>query len=99
MDIAVPILIVVVAVWIIIYPLWSVAHGEKAVRKWAEMSGYTVLEVSHRWFMCGPFIWWKSRSQEVYRIAVQDETGRTRHGFARVGSFFWPTDDVEVRWD
>ncbi|MBN1657432.1 MAG: hypothetical protein JXA93_03470 [Anaerolineae bacterium] len=92
------ILIVVGLVALVIYV--HISRSQKLLRRWADENGYELLNVEHRMFRKGPFVW-SSRGQTVYRVEVRDKGGIVRKGWVRCGSW-WAgvfSDKVEARWD
>ncbi len=71
-----------------------------ALARWAKSEGFRMILEELRPFFRGPFFLRTSNFQVVYRITVEDNHGRQRAGWARVGSF-WGSDwnRVEVCWD
>ena len=84
--------------------LWGVGQRSRArqeIRSEIERSGGKVLKMSYRHLRLGPFsLWNSSRSQHVYRLVVQDTTGRERIVWARWGRrWFFNPDALELRWE
>ena len=73
----------------------------REVRTEIERHGCKVLEMKSRFFKLGPFSMWNSsRTQSVYRVVVQENTGRERIVWARSGRrWFWNRDTLELKWE
>jgi hypothetical protein len=77
-----------------------ITRSQKLLKRWSDENGVEFLQVEHRMFRKGPFVW-SSRGQTVYRVQVRDERGVERRGWVRCGSW-WAgvfSDKVEARWD
>src|SRR5262245_36776457 len=96
------ILLVVVAVGISIAALvWRYQRADQMIRQWAERNGYELVSAEHCWFWRGPYWFWTSKSQMVYRITVREQYGGERSAYVRLGGWFlgmW-SDEVDVTWD
>ena len=81
--------------------VWHINRSRSLLEEWAGQNGYRVIESSYRSIMRGPFFWTTSKGQTVYRVTVEDRTGRVRSGWVRCGSFWGGllSDPVQVRWD
>ncbi len=77
------------------------ARADTILNNWALRNGYRVLSRNYAWFFKGPFFWTSNRSQVVFRITAQDQSGNTRSGWVRCGSWWGGilSDDAEIRWD
>jgi len=79
------------------------ARSKAILRKWADESGYEILEQTPGFYAGGPFKWWTTnRNQTVFLLRVRSREGRERTCWARCGSsgfgvFF--SDAIEIRWD
>lgn len=83
---------------------WSLNQQRRArreIRSQIARSGYKVLKMNYRHLRLGPFsLWNSSRSQLVYRVVVQEATGRERVVWARWGrKWFWNPDALELKWE
>lgn len=83
--------------------LWGLEQRSLArqeIRSQIERAGCKVVKMSYRYFRLGPFSHWNtSRSQHVYRMVVQEATGRERIVWARFGRrWYWNPDSLEVKW-
>lgn len=79
--------IVLIAVVAIAYLLVWTQRSRHLLETWAAAQGYDLLHAEHRVLRKGPFFWWPSRAQAVYRVTVSDGAGRVRHGWIRVGGW------------
>ena len=95
------ILIVVILVLAVVSWLWYFHRSDKLLDDWMAERGYEILSKERRWLRKGPFFWWTSKSQAVFRVTVRDSNGKARSGFVRVGGFFLGmfSSNVEVTWD
>lgn len=99
-------LIAAVSFWIVMMTAlvaWSVGQRRRArqeIREEIETFGGRVMEMDYRHLRLGPFsLMDSSRSQIVYRVVVQEATGRERIVWARWGrKWFWNADQLELRW-
>ena len=71
----------------------------QALDVWAQRHGLQIHEARRRRLFCGPFTFFRSTAQAVFRIIATDESGRIRKGFVRVGGFFGFGDCVKIAWD
>ena len=83
--------------------LWGVQQRSRArqeIRDEIERSGGKVVKMTYRHLRLGPFsLWNSSRTQHVYRVLVQEPTGRERVGWARWGRrWYWNPDSLELKW-
>ena len=67
------------------------------VDQWAMQSDYRIVECEKRWLRPGPY-WFKSKSQNIYRVVVADARGHQRCAWLRCGGAFW-LDSVDVEWE
>jgi hypothetical protein len=84
--------------------VWSVGQLRRArreIRGEIEQSGCKVTKMNYRHLRLGPFsLLDSSRSQLVYRVVVQEATGRERIVWARWGRrWFWNPDALELKWE
>lgn len=65
-----------------------------------ERVGGKVLKMSYRHLRLDPFsLWNSSRTQHVYRVVVQEASGRECIAWARWGHrWYWNRDKLEVKW-
>lgn len=75
-------------------------RSEEILYKWARENGYQILDVQPKVFNRGPFMW-ASKSQAIFRVAVEDAEGTQLTGWVRCGSYWGGlfSDQVEVKWD
>ena len=94
-------LVVLIVLLSVVSLVWRFSRGVSIMEEWAGRHGYTILDRQRRYLRRGPFFWWTSRGQVVFRVAIRDRDGRLRQGWVRVGGFFLGlfSDQVEVRWD
>ena len=80
---------------------WHFSRSRSLLEPWAAENGYRIVESSYRNLVRGPFFWTTSKGQTVYRVTVEDESGRRRSGWVRCGGWFLGllSDRVDVRWD
>lgn len=71
-----------------------------ALARWAKAERLRIVREERRLMWWGPFWLGTSGYQVIYRISVEDEAGRQRTGWVRVGNT-WGTnwDRIKVRWD
>ncbi len=91
-------------VFLVALQVWAWDQGRRARREIAtqiERSGARVISMKYRYFRLGPFSTWNSsRSQHVYRVIVQEPTGRERVVWAQWGRrWFFDPDLLELRWE
>jgi hypothetical protein len=81
--------------------VWYYSRSRSLLERWADASGYEILNSEHRYFFRGPFFWSTSRGQSVYFVTIRDGDGHVRTGWVRCGGFFLGmlSDNTEVRWD
>jgi hypothetical protein len=80
---------------------WYFRRANAYLKKWAEQSGYRIVDCSHRLFFRGPFYCTSQGGQAVFRVRVEDREGRQKDGWVRFGSWWrglW-SDRVDVLWD
>ncbi len=96
---ALAVLAVVALVGLSIY--WTLARSQALLDRWAEREGLRLLEVQRAWFWRGPFWLRSNQGHQVFRIRAEDDQGRTRRGYVRVGGWFAGilSDQVTVQWD
>jgi hypothetical protein len=70
------------------------------LHEWAVREKSQLRDCTECLFWRGPF-WTASKTRPVYRLTVVDEYGKSRKGYARLGSNWLGrrTDAVEVIWD
>ena len=92
------VLVILVAVGSLI---WHFTRSRSILEKWAERSGYEILESDYRNLVRGPFFWTSSKGQTVYRVKVRDRLGNIRSGWVRCGGWFSGllSDATEVKWE
>jgi hypothetical protein len=75
-------------------------RSEAILTKWAYENRYQLLEVQPKVFNRGPFIW-ASKSQIIFRVAVEDAEGIQRSGWVKCGSYWGGIfeNKVDVKWD
>lgn len=80
---------------------WSSSRSQTIIEDWAQQNNYRLLESNAPLLNKGPFFWTTSKGQTVYRFTIEDQTGRTRSGWARCGSWMLGlmSEQIEVRWD
>jgi len=80
---------------------WHHSRARSILDDWARENGFQILSQESCLFFRGPFFWTTAKGQEVYRVVVRDDTGRTRSGYVRCGSRWvgMLSDQIEVRWD
>jgi hypothetical protein len=96
-----PIIIVVVIAVAIVSAVFHFSRAASILETWAARNGFRILASERCWFWRGPFFFRTSKSQEVYRVTIQDGSGQTRSGYVRCGGFFLGmfSDQADVVWD
>ena len=86
----------------ILYGVYTLTktRSEEILTKWAYENGYQLLDIQPKILNRGPFIW-ASKSQLIFRVAVEDAEGTQRTGWVKCGSYMGGifNDKVEVKWD
>ncbi len=79
---------------------WQSDKSQIIVQEWAQQNGFRLLESKFS-LSKGPFLWTSSKRQTVYRVRVEDKSGRVRGGWVKCGSYWWGlmSDEAQVRWD
>ena len=79
---------------------WQHSRSASLLQKWAEDNDLYIVSSEFRYLFRGPFFW-TSRGRTVYRVTVEDKTGRVRKGWVLCGGWWWGlmSDHVEARWD
>ena len=77
------------------------SRARREIRDAIERAGGKVLKMNYRHLRLGPYsLWNTSRSQHVYRVVVQEASGRKRIAWARWGRrWFFEPDVLELSWD
>lgn len=96
-----------VGFWVVIViamVAWSLQQGWRArreIRGEIERAGDKVVRIDYRYLRLGPYsLWDTSRSQHVYRVAVQQATGHERIVWARWGRrWLFDPDALELTWE
>lgn len=95
--------------WLIFIPVaivaalsiwWHFDRSRRVLEQWASGNGYQLLYSEYRHLRKGPFLLRAGRGHAVYYVTVRDESGRTRSGYVRCGSWWlglW-SDQVTVEW-
>lgn len=81
---------------------WANSRSRQIIEGWAEMNGFQLVASEQRYLWRGPFFWSTSRNQTVYYVTVMTPDGRTRHAWARCGSWWVGvlfSDEIDVQWD
>ena len=93
--------IVAFVVFAIVMIAWHFSRSRSLLDQWAADNGFRIIESSYRNLVRGPFFWTTSKGQTVYRVTVEDGSGRRRSGWVRCGGWFLGllSDRVQVRWD
>jgi hypothetical protein len=83
--------------------LWGMQQRSRArqeIRDEIERGGGKVLKMNYRHLRLGPFsLWNSSRTQHVYRVIVQEASGRERIAWVRWGRrWYWDPDTLELKW-
>ena len=71
------------------------------LRKWADESGFEILERKQEFLVSGPFKW-SSNNQTIFYLRVRGRDGCERSCWARCGSFFDGvlfSNKIEIRWN
>ena len=95
-------IIIVLAVPInIAFTVWHYRRANNLLEDWAARNDYCIIHKEYRWFCRGPFFWFTSNGQIVFRIEVVDSDDQRQDAFVRVGSYWlgmW-SKNMEVSWD
>ena len=85
---------------LVVWAWQQLKRAKKEIRSQIERSGGRVTKMNYRYFRIGPFsLLNSSRSQHVYRVVVQEATGRERIVWARWGRrWFWNPIALELKW-
>ena len=67
---------------------WHFSRSRSLLERWADENGYEILESEYRNLFKGPFFFWSSEDQTVYRVKVRDREGQVRSGWVRCGGWF-----------
>jgi hypothetical protein len=100
LAILVPFSCIAVACLMVAVTGWQNRRADAIIDDWARQNGYKVLSMERSW-LAGPFFWRKSRGQVVYRLQVEDVSGRRSTAWARCGHWFmglW-SDEITVEWE
>jgi hypothetical protein len=92
---------VLIALFAVGSMIWHSTRSQDILQHWADQNGYRIIEKKYVQFFRGPFFWTSSKGQSVYRVVVEDRTGRRRSGWVRCGSWWlgvW-IDQAQVHWD
>jgi hypothetical protein len=95
------VLFVVMVVAIIAGGCWTISRSHSEIAKWAERSGFKLLECSPRILNRGPFFWKARRGEAVYHVRVQDRQGTVRSGWLLRRGLYFPISKatIEVKWE
>ena len=85
---------------VVAWGLGQLKRARREISEEIERRGGKVLAMNHRHLRLGPFsLLDTSRSQIVYRVVVQEMSGRERIVWARWGRrWFWNPDTLEMKW-
>ena len=94
-------IIAAAVIFAILVMVWHYSQSRSVLEQWAAENSYRILSAEHRHLVRGPFFWTTSKGQTVYRVKVEDSSGRIREGWVRCGSWVFGllSDKVQVRWD
>src|SRR5688500_22244 len=70
--------IVAFAIFAVVSIAWHFSRSRGLLEQWAAENGYRIIESSYRNLVRGPFFWTTSKGQTVYRVTVEDASGRRR---------------------
>jgi hypothetical protein len=94
--------IAVVAAISNLFKLWTHNKGLKAVTRWADQQGFTIVELSRRLFV--PL--WRAdlfKRNQYFRVSLRDKQGNVRQAWIRCYPFGFTNDpdsvELEVIWD
>ena len=93
--------LVIIVVGLTIYTTYHKSSGEKALQKWAEREGHTIIDSEWKWALYGPFFFTcTSQSQRVFKVTLRTKDGRLRKAWVRLGGYFLGlmSDQVDVKW-
>ena len=95
-------LMCLMAVVAVVGVLLMMSRSQSLLQGWADENGYRIIDSDARMLAKGPFFWTSSSGQSIYRVTVEDASGRRRSGYVRLGSLLGGilfSDKSEVRWD
>ena len=80
---------------------WFHRKSRSLLETWAAGNGYTIVDAQRRYLFRGPYFWFTSNGQDVYRVTVRTAGGGVRSGYVRCGGFWMGmlSDKVTVEWD
>ena len=81
--------------------IWHFRKSARILNQWAEQNNLRITQREYRRSKMGPFTLNTSHNQAVYYFVAEDETGKSRSGYARCGGHILGifSDQVEVVWD
>lgn len=81
--------------------VWTRQRADALLERWAAANGYHLTYQEPRYLRMGPYLWRRSRGQQVYYVTIADEYGRARSAYVRLGGWFLGlfSDEVDVTWD
>lgn len=87
--------------------LWASREFSKKAKailqKWADKNGFQILQCKRKFFVTGPFAWWKtSRNQYVYFLRIRERDGQERSAWTRIGDYATGIlygEQIEVKWN
>lgn len=100
-DVGSVLAVVAFVIFAIMVIAWHFSRSRSLLEQWAHENGFRIVSSEHRNLVRGPFFWTTSKGQTVYRVTVEDATGRQRSGWVRCGGWAMGllSDKVQVRWD
>lgn len=80
--------------------VWSLTRSHQLLQNWADDNMFQLIDSRVAIFNLGPFFWTTRKGQTVYRVEVEDRSGRRFKGWVRCGNWLFGllSDQVEVRW-
>jgi hypothetical protein len=86
----------------VVFGVCYFVRWESFVGRWAKRQGYRVMTQQQRAPFRGPFLLNEVGGRHVYRVTVEDRTGKRKSGWILCGGwYFGPllSDDVREVWD
>jgi hypothetical protein len=74
----------------------------EALFRWASSQGFKMLSFRQPWLSdASPFLFYGSKAQCVFKIDVQDTSGREKSGWVLLGKMWrgLASESAQVRWD
>jgi hypothetical protein len=94
-------IIIIVIVVGLFATIWHFSRSSSVLDQWAAENGYRIISQNYRHLVKGPFFLRSGKGHAVYYVTVEDESGRQRSGYVRIGGWIAGvlSDKVTVEWD